>query len=41
MSILVQIIDHGIANELSRRVSTLLKGLIKRKKNNASLKKLR
>ena len=33
MFILVQIIDYRIANELSRRVSTLLKGLIRRKKN--------
>ena len=29
---LVHIIDYRIANELSRRVSTLLKGLIRRKK---------
>ena len=32
MFILVQIIDYRAANELSRRVSTLLKGLIRRKK---------
>ena len=38
MSILVQIIDHRIANELSRRVSTLLKGLIRRKKQCKSQK---